>query len=71
MILKSEREVVNTRNKLRKLQEMYRTLQMRRDEDAYIKQVGLQSLKRLIVQLQEEILRYEARQVERRELARR
>jgi len=69
MMLRNERELVNTRNKLRMLEEMYSAIKTR-DEDIEggerVRQLGMQSLKRLILQLQEEILRYEACQVVRR-----
>ena len=66
MILKSELEVANTRHKLQILQEEYRAAQMDRDEAPRLRQLTMRSLKRLIVQLQEEILRYEACQVAHR-----
>jgi hypothetical protein len=55
----SSQELINTRKKLRLLEEEYQTTQCDSTEDARVREVSLQSLKRLINQLKEEIARYE------------
>ena len=61
MSLKSDRELTNTKRKLRLLEEAYE--EARADtEDEHLQELEMESLKRLINQLKEEIARYEAHQ---------
>ncbi len=60
MRLNSEREVANTRKKLARLEERYEALRSGVEPDARLRELSMQSLKRLINQLKEEIARYEA-----------
>ena len=62
MSLGSDREFANTREKLRLLEESYEETRNDPDEDEHVRQVTMESLKRLMNQLKEEIARYEARQ---------
>ena len=62
MTLRSERELVNTRRKLRLLEEAYEETRSDPDEDEHTREVSMESLKRLINQFKEEIARYEAHQ---------
>lgn len=61
MILKSRKEVENTRKKLRMLEEQYEAARQEPGRDEYVRDVELQSLKGLINQLKEEISRFECR----------
>lgn len=68
MTLKNEIELANTRAKLRELEDRYEA--RRRDSggaapNPHVRELTLQSLKRLINQLQEEIARYQAHQLTR------
>ena len=60
MTLRSERELANTRRKLRLLEEGYQETRDDPDEDEHIRDVTMESLRRLINQFKEEIARYEA-----------
>ena len=62
MNLQSDRELVNTRAKLRMLEEEYEATRNDASEDAYLRELTMHSLKRLINQLKEEIVRYQAHQ---------
>lgn len=62
MNLQSDRELANTRAKLRLLEEEYEATRNDASEDAYLREVTMHSLKRLINQLKEEVARYEAHQ---------
>ena len=62
MNLKSEREVANTRTKLTRLEARYETLRREAGGDEHVRELTMESLKRLINQFKEEIARYEARQ---------
>jgi hypothetical protein len=55
MILQSEREVANTREKLRLLEETYDEVQSEPPGGEELRELELQSLKKLINQLKEEI----------------
>lgn len=66
MTLRSERELANTRRKLRLLEESYQETRNDPDEDEHIRDVTMESLRRLINQFKEEIARYEAHQPARR-----
>ena len=61
MNLKNDRELANTREKLRMLEDTYEHTRDDMTEDAHVRELSLRSLKRLINQLMEEIARYEAR----------
>jgi flagellar biosynthesis chaperone FliJ len=60
MELKSERELQNTREKLKRLEELYDETSRDASEDEFIREATLRSLKRFINQLKEEIARFEA-----------
>ncbi|NOS99516.1 MAG: hypothetical protein HOP29_02695 [Phycisphaerales bacterium] len=60
MTLRSESELVNTREKLRELQDRFDGLSRDTAEDQRVRRLTMISLKRLINQLTEEIVRYEA-----------
>jgi len=62
MDLKSEREVANTRTKLTRLEARYETLRREIGGDEHVRELTVESLKRLINQFKEEIARYEAHQ---------
>jgi hypothetical protein len=61
MMLGNETELVNTRAKLRELQERYEALRVDEREDPRVRRLTMMSLKRLINQLTEEITRFESR----------
>jgi len=61
MNLQSDRELEVTREKLRMLEEQYEAARNRPGTDERVRQLTLQSLKKLINQLKEEIVRYESR----------
>ena len=63
MNLQCERELETTREKLRWLEECYEEEKRSPDGDAQAQELTLQSLKHMINQLKEEIVRYESRQV--------
>lgn len=60
MKLQSQREYEVTREKLADLQQWYNEAHSRQTENANVKELTLLSLKRLIKQLQEEIIWYES-----------
>ena len=62
MSLQSKRELENTQEKLRVLQNDYDSIRSESGEDDDLRQAELDSLRRLINQLKEEIARYEAHQ---------
>lgn len=62
MRLGSEQELTNTRKKLRMLEEDYQAVLGDSSDDEELREMTLESLKRLINQLKEEIARYEAHQ---------
>jgi len=70
MSLKNDIELENTRRKLRELEEEYEAAMKRPIDNAHVRDATLNSLRRLINQLKEEIARYEAHQPLRREAAR-
>lgn len=65
MTLQSERELVNTRDKLRLLEESYERLRGETGGDEELREASMKSLKHFINQLKEEIARYQARQPSR------
>lgn len=66
MELRSERELANTREKLRRLEALYEADKHETGGDAELRELEMHSLKRLINQFKEEIARYEAHQPARR-----
>lgn len=65
-MLRSDRELANTREKLRLLEESYEELSNETGGDEELREASLESLKRFINQFKEEIARYEAHQPARR-----
>jgi len=63
MELKNEEELSNTRRKLRKLEALYEADAKETGGDEELREAEMESLKRLINQLKEEIARYEAHQL--------
>jgi hypothetical protein len=63
MKLQSQRELNVTREKLKSLQQRYDALRETPVEDQHVRELTLQSLKRLINQLTEEIARFEGRAI--------
>lgn len=61
MELKSDREVEVTREKLRHLEEHYDAALQCDEPKTYARELSLRSLKRMINQMTEEIIRYESR----------
>jgi hypothetical protein len=61
MTLDNETELLNTRTKLRELQDRYEALRIDESEDPRVRRLTMISLKRLINQLTEEIARFESR----------
>ena len=61
MTLANDTELVNTRIKLRELQDRYDALLADASEDQRVRRLTMMSLKRLINELTEEITRYESR----------
>lgn len=61
MELKDHLELEVTREKLQSLQARYESVRRDPAGDAHLQELTLRSLKRLINQLQEEILRFESR----------
>jgi len=66
MDLKNERELANTRKKLQQLEDLYEADEQETGGDEELREIEMESLKRLINQLKEEIARYEAHQLARR-----
>jgi hypothetical protein len=66
MNLQSLRELENTRRKLQELEEEYDAATRRPFANDQVRQATLSSLRRLINQLKEEIIRFESRQVAHR-----
>jgi hypothetical protein len=66
MMLQNDRELANTREKLRLLEESYEEVRLEAGADEELREAELESLRRFINQLKEEISRYEAHQSVRR-----
>ena len=60
MELKSKKELDFTREKLRILEERYAATERQQGGDEHVRELSMQSLKKLINQLTEEIVRFEA-----------
>lgn len=63
MGLKNDRELEVTREKLRMLESHYEVSRLDTTDDPHVRELSLRSIKRMINQLKEEIVRYESRQV--------
>jgi flagellar biosynthesis chaperone FliJ len=61
-VLQNDRELTNTRDKLRLLEESYEEVRQEACADEELREAELESLRRFINQLKEEISRYEAHQ---------
>ena len=61
MDLKNERQVAVTREKIRLLEARYEALRQQPAENAHVRALTLRSLKRMINQMTEEIVRFECR----------
>lgn len=66
MTLQNDSELANTREKLIELEHRYQALRSGAEPDARLRDMSMQSLKRLVNQLKEEIARYEAHHAVRR-----
>jgi hypothetical protein len=64
MELKNEREVEVTREKLQRLETRYNELRHEQASDPLLRELTLRSYMRMINQMKEEILRFEARRRE-------
>jgi hypothetical protein len=62
MSLNSEQELINTREKLARLEARYEAIRADTTLDERMREMSMTSLKRLINQFKEEIARYEAHQ---------
>jgi hypothetical protein len=60
--LRNERELANTREKLQRLEALYEADENEIGGDEELREAEMESLKRLINQLTEEIARYQAHQ---------
>jgi hypothetical protein len=65
MTLQNDRDLANTREKLRLLEESYEEVRLEDFADVELREAELESLRRFINQLKEEIARYEAHQAVR------
>ena len=65
MSIANERELTNTRRKLRMLEDDCEALRRNPTDDKHVRELTLESLKRLINQFKEEIARFEAHQTPR------
>ena len=65
MTLHNETELLNTRRRLRELQDRYEALRGEVGENARVRELTMHSLKRVINQLTEEIVLYEVHQAAR------
>lgn len=61
MELKNDQELLCTREKLRLLTEHFEASQLDTSGNEYVRSLSLRSLKRMMNQLTEEIIRYESR----------
>lgn len=65
-MLQNDRQLANTRAKLHLLEESYEEVRQECNGDEELREAEMESLKRFINQLKEEIARYEAHQPARR-----
>ena len=61
MILKNDRELACSHEKLRELEDYFQRRSKEAAPDPHLRELTLRSLKRLIVQMKEDIARYEVR----------
>ncbi len=61
MSIQSVRELENTRAKLRLIEERYEAMQRETAPDEHVRELTLHSLKRVMNQLKEEMIRFECR----------
>lgn len=61
MTIQTDEQLANTKEKLRMLQERYELRRAEPADNAYVRELTLRSLKQLINQLTEEIVRYQSR----------
>ena len=61
MDLKNDLELEVTRDKLRMLESHYEVSRLDTTDDPHVRELSLRSIKRMIHQLKEEIVRYESR----------
>ena len=61
MDLKNERQVVVTREKIRLLEARYESLRQEPASNTHVRELTLRSLKRMINQMKEEVVRFESR----------
>ena len=66
MSLTSDRQLANTKRKLRLLEQSYEDARVDPEQNEHVREVTMESLMRLINQFKEEIARYEAHQAVRR-----
>jgi hypothetical protein len=59
--IENQRELTTTREKLRQLEEKYEALRQQPAPDKHVRELTLRSLKKLMNQLREEIVRFETR----------
>jgi hypothetical protein len=62
MNLRNYQELAVTKEKLRELEEWYDKRVLEPVQDAHVRELTLQSLKKMINQLKEEIVRFESRE---------
>jgi hypothetical protein len=62
MNLRDQKELAVTKEKLRKLEVWYEKRLHEPAQDAHVRELTLQSLKKMINQLKEEIVRFESRE---------
>ena len=63
MNIQNQRELDATRHKLRMLEQSYQAAQQDRIGDQHVQELELRSLKKLINQLKDEIVRFEGRAI--------
>ena len=59
-VIRTQRQLENTKEKLRLLEEHFQRRKQESADDSYVRKLSLQSLKRTMNQLKEEIVRFEA-----------
>jgi hypothetical protein len=63
---RDDQEYANTKRKIRLLEEGYEEARADTEDDEHLRELEMESLRRLINQLKEEMARYEARHAVRR-----
>jgi hypothetical protein len=64
MSIQNERQLENTRRKLRELEQQCAALKQQPTTDAHVRELTLRSLHSLIRQLKEEVARYQTRAIQ-------